>query len=161
MQRVDIPGLEDLIIPIVKTGVDGHPSLTAIGDEYRKREDVRALSVVRCACKKECPLTNFPIYNTGYVMAIDNVCPPCRKDFAKMARIVCQNCKLPVMWVSPHKDKNGFEFIARRTYHVTACPTCFPNIRAAIPVEKIYFDFKKSGNRLPFKEYLRICSPNL
>lgn len=130
--------------------------LAGIADQYR-RDQISKESIVmqQCACKKMKPVSQMPIYNTGHMHAIDNVCVGCKKDFENFARIVCRNCKAPVLFVSAHKDNDGFVFVAGKTYHVTCCPGCNDQAKFVIPVEKIVFDYQKRGSNVPLKDFAR------
>lgn len=150
----------DDIIPVLDAAKD-------IGEEFAEKRkaaqqivDARALTEAMCACKKMKPLAEMPLYNTGFIMAVDNVCFGCRNQWKDFARIVCKNCKLPEMFVSPHEDKSGFRFERGRTYHITACLRCCPELKIMIPVEKIAFDHRKSGSNIPLREFMRLCLKN-
>ncbi len=160
----DEPSLSSLLD--TTAGREAMGRLVEVASNYSKRQsqaDKVALENVKCACDKVKHISAFKLYNTGYIQAVDNVCMECRGQYAQYARIVCKNCKVPVLWVEPHKDTNGFEFIRGKTYHVTTCPNCSatPITRekpgVAIPVEKISFDYQKSGSKLPLREFMKIC----
>lgn len=122
-------------------------------------EEPHLITEMHCACKKYKPASAFPLYDTGHIKAFDTVCADCPdvRKWAKMARVVCKNCRVPVLFVSPHKDDKGFEFVAGRSYHLTGCFMCDPDMKSAIPVEKIVFDHRQSGSRLPLKEFMRMA----
>lgn len=90
-------------------------------------------------CKKFTPLGGMPIINTGIVFAQEPLCPECRKRFPDQARIVCLECRQVILWVDPTKEKSGFEFKKKFSYHVKNCPTCKPGITCAKVLEKIIY----------------------
>jgi len=147
------------IIPLI-------PILREAGEPARlKREEeaAHALTVGKCVCGYDVPLTNFKPYWTGRVNALDNVCKGCVPQFLKMAKIICKNCKLPVLHVSPHSDNAGFKFEAGKVYHVNACPTCSPETSSVVPDEKLEKEYaakviksyRQSGSNAPISEWLK------
>jgi hypothetical protein len=144
------------IIPVMRQAAESYEKRAALMAPSLIGQTPHLLTDAQCACKKWMPLLQFPKYYTGRVTGVDNVCAGCRKQYAGMVRIICTVCKFPVLFVTPHKDRNGFEFVHGRTYHVTACPTCLPEVRTVIPVEKIVFDYRKSGSKLPIREFMKM-----
>lgn len=115
-----------------------------------------------CACKQADkkqgfykPFEGLPKYETGHCTAFDNVCAQCHAHWDQFVKIICKNCKIPVMWVVPHRDDKGFVFQRGKVYHVTACPTCSPEVKVVVPLEKIAHDYRKSGSNLPLKDFMR------
>ena len=130
--------------------------LCGVADQFKRDQISReSITMQQCACKKLKPVTQFPIYHTGQMRALNTVCKGCEKQFANFARIVCRNCKTPVLFVQAHRDKEGFEFAAGRTYHVTCCPGCNNQAKMVVPVEKIVFDYRRRGSNLPLKDFAR------
>jgi hypothetical protein len=85
-------------------------------------------TIGKCACQKMVPLSNFRVYNTGLINAVDNVCPGCRHGLEKYAIIVCARCRAVVARIEPHKDKTGFVFEPGRSYHLDCCAICEPQV---------------------------------
>jgi len=142
------------------------PILKEVGEEYRvqkEKEAAHALTMGKCVCGYDVPLTNFKPYWTGRVTALDNVCKGCVPQFLKMAKIICKNCKIPVLHVSPHSDTAGFKFEAGKVYHVNSCPTCDTDTMSVIPDEKLEQEhalkvvqaYRKSGSTEPISIWLK------
>ena len=137
--------------------VDILPVVERVAEETRVRrlkEDATALTLGKCACGYNTELLNFSVVNTGKIDAVENICAHCVKNFSNMARIVCRNCRTPVIYVSEHTDTKGFKFHAGKWYHVSICPTCYPDAKMAIPEEKMVHDFRKNGNGLSMAKFL-------
>ena len=144
------------IIPVIQNASARYAASIENDAPRLSTEDPHLISDMACACKKFKPAVDFPLYDTGQMQAFNTVCRGCEKQWAPFARIICKNCRIPAMFVLPHKDDKGFEFVKGRSYHVTVCPNCDPTAKAAIPVEKIWFDYKRSGSSLPVKEFARL-----
>ena len=147
------------IIPVVQSAASRYAAQIANDAPRLSTEAPHLITDMLCACKKFKPADEFPMYHTGFMQAFNTVCRGCEKQWSKFARIICKNCRIPVMFVTPHKDDKGFVFLAGATYHVTACMTCAPETKAVIPVEKIVFDHQQSGSNLPLKEFMRLVLP--
>jgi hypothetical protein len=99
-------------------------------------------------CKRFTPLKTMPIVNTGIVFAQEPLCTECIQRFKDQARIVCTECKQVILWVDPGKERSGFEFKRRHSYHVRNCPTCKPGVTCAKVLEKVvYFN----ENNIPYE----------
>ena len=49
-------------------------------------------------------------------------------------------------WIDPHKDKDGFVFGKKHSYHIQTCPNCNPGLLKADIIEKIiYLQRKQKG----------------
>lgn len=95
--------------------------------------------LTKCVCGKYVPVVSCEVAWSGYTNYVVALCQEHRKDLGDMARVVCPRCKSLVLLVSPHKDKQGFEFKKGGVYHVEACPGCRPGLRDSAIVEKIVF----------------------
>lgn len=103
----------------------------------------------QCAhCKKFLPLKDMPIFNSGVVLVQEPLCPECQNTFKEQSRIVCATCRLVVLWVDPHREKSGFEFKRRKSYHIKNCPTCQNGLQQSQVLEKVVF-YKE--NNIPFE----------
>lgn len=100
-------------------------------------------------CKCFLPLKDMPILNSGVVMAQEPLCKECKKIFSDQARIICITCHVVILWVDPHKEKSGFEFVKNKAYHVKNCPKCKPGLERTQVLEKIiYFE----ENNMPYEK---------
>ena len=107
------------------------------------------LTKMYCACGEVKPVASMRVFNTGQVMAIDNVCRGCEHIDKGLARIVCFRCKVVVARVSPHTDPLGFKFEAGRTYHTESCPVCDPSVtnKRTLIVEQFLY-YRDRGRKL-------------
>lgn len=90
-------------------------------------------------CKKFVAMSSMPIINTGIVFAQEPLCSECSRTLSEQARIICINCRVVVLWVDPHKDKTGFTFHRRRSYHIKGCPKCQPGLEKSQVLEKLIY----------------------
>lgn len=119
----------------------GKPSLTTDLDSDPSR--------VRCACNKNVPCDQVSLVNTGYLTAVDPVCPPCKKDFADQARLVCVRCRSVIGWMDPGVDRHGFRFEKKHFYHVEACAVCKKGLTKADIIEMmLYYE----ANGIPYEK---------
>lgn len=96
------------------------------------------------------------IQHTGVVANVmDCVCEKCAVEYAedlrKLARIVCVGCREVVALLEPFKEpRGGFEWEARRCYHIADCPVCSgdPRQTASHVIEKIQF---YKANKIPYE----------
>jgi len=94
----------------------------------------------RCHCGHLVPKNTLRTYWTGYIYALDNACECCKKDLDQMTKIVCAGCKGRVVArITPHTDKDGFEFKAGDTLHVKSCRFCDTVIKESTIGEKLYY----------------------
>lgn len=99
-------------------------------------------------CKKFLPLKEMPIINTGIIFAQEPLCPECIDTFKDQARIACITCRQVILWVDPGKEKSGFEFKSKYTYHVKECPSCKKGVTAAKVLEKVVY---YNENNIPYE----------
>ncbi len=122
-------------------------ALRVIREAGKSKGPVAIPELFTCACGKDKKLEAMPVIkSTGVVeRVVDKVCPECRKDYAKMGRIVCCGCREVVALVEPHKEKTGFVFRPGGFYHVLNCPKCVGRMfEKSDIVEKILF-YKDRG----------------
>lgn len=65
----------------------------------------------------------------------DLLCDDCRRQFKSYPRIVCLGCRSLMGFVTPGKEKTGFEFVRNRHYHIVECPRCNPHAVATAVLE--------------------------
>jgi len=99
---------------------------------------------IQCYCGKFQPKDSLNIIDTGVIQVIDVTCKDCAELNKDKAIIVCCGCHVPVVWVDPHKEKNGFEFKKGKYYHTRACPTCDEGITSSTVLEQVLY-CKKMG----------------
>lgn len=96
-----------------------------------------------CACGKKVPIVNLEELDTGVFKIIGDVCKGCKAGHeldSKYARVVCCRCKRVVLRINPATDKTGFTFIAGKTYHLSECSLCNPDIERCPIIEKVIWD---------------------
>lgn len=99
--------------------------------------------LLECACGHKVHISSFDTINTGVFTCLNNVCRHCKTGQQmdrEYARLVCVKCKKVLLRVKPAKDKTGFSFVGGRTYHITSCPECHPEIENPIIIEKATWD---------------------
>lgn len=104
---------------------------------------VHAGDKVLCVCGEWAPLTEVSIVDTGVVKALNNVrrgCAACEKEDKLTAKLVCVRCKTVVARMKPHKDKDGFVYVAGRAYHLDGCPSCVEGLEYSSIVEKKIYE---------------------
>ena len=97
----------------------------------------------RCVCGKLVPITTLEELDTGVFKTLNDVCKGCtegKKIDRGLARIVCARCKRVLLRIKPATDKTGFEFKAGKTYHVSECSLCNPDISECPIIEKVLWD---------------------
>lgn len=98
-----------------------------------------------CACGKHVHITDLEELDTGVFKTLNDVCKGCKEGHKidrELARVVCAQCKRVLVRIKPNKDKTGFEFKAGRTYHVSECNLCNPDIQRCPIIEKVLWDKK-------------------
>lgn len=98
-----------------------------------------------CACGKVVPVSQLEMLDTGVFRTIGDVCKGCKHghDLDKTtAKIVCARCKRVIVRVTPSRDKTGFEFKAGKSYHLSECKLCTPEIERCPIIEKVIWDRK-------------------
>ncbi len=127
---------------------------TVLTQLERKRPAARILASISeqedCACGRKGTVSRFRTLDTGVAQILNNVCEGCadgEKMDRELARIVCWGCKKVVMRLAPHRDRDGFNFVAGATYHTNACPVCSPGIDTSVIAEKMVWS-KRQGKTL-------------
>lgn len=98
-----------------------------------------------CACGKKIPITALEELDTGVFKTLNDVCKGCKEGHKidrELARVVCAQCKRVITRIKPAVDKTGFEFKAGKTYHVSECSMCNPEIQRCPIIEKVLWDKK-------------------
>lgn len=111
-----------------------------------------------CACgKKEIPISKLKPFWTGYIYALDYVCPDCEKEFAKLSHFACVKCKRGTFHTAPHKTKDGFIFGKNCWYHLDACPECDSSVTDSKIIELVIYrdTIKKTAS---FKEKILLTT---
>jgi hypothetical protein len=102
--------------------------------------DEDTLSKARCACDKVVDAQVLRPFNTGVIIAMDNVCPGCDKQFFNLAKLVCLTCKTVVARLKPCKTKSGFNFLGNRSYHLRECIWCNKDLKKSSILELEIFE---------------------
>ena len=100
------------------------------------------------ACGKKVPIASLEEINTGVFRIIGDVCKGCQsgKQLDKeYARVVCCRCKRVITRIKPARDKTGFTFVAGKTYHLSECGLCNPDIQRCPIIEKVMWDRKRKS----------------
>lgn len=101
----------------------------------------------KCVCGKMVPVASLESLDTGVFKTLNDVCIGCpdgKKIDKELARVVCARCKRILIRLKPATDATGFKFEAGRTYHVSECSLCNPNIQRCPIIEKVLWN--KSHN---------------
>lgn len=102
------------------------------------------LTKARCACDKVVDAHVLRPFNSGVIIAMDNVCPGCDKQFFGLAKLVCLTCKTVVARLKPCKTKSGFKFLANRSYHMRDCIWCNSELTKSSILELEIFETKNN-----------------
>lgn len=81
----------------------------------------------KCACGKIVEVSLFSQANTGVFTAPSGVCAGCKegeKLIKECSSVYCARCKRLICWIKPHKDKDGFEYVPGKAYHLSFCGVC-------------------------------------
>jgi hypothetical protein len=99
------------------------------------------------ACGRQKHFTDFKIYNSGVVNNVmEPLCKLCTGTYVECSKVVCCKCKMVMGWLDPHRDKDGFVFEKKHSYHIQTCPNCTPGLLKADLIEKIiYLQRKQKG----------------
>lgn len=101
-----------------------------------------------CACGKKVPVASLEEINTGVFKIIGDVCKGCKSGQQldrEYARVVCCRCKRVITRIKPARDKTGFTFVAGKTYHLSECGLCNPDIQRCPIIEKVLWDRKRKS----------------
>jgi hypothetical protein len=99
------------------------------------------------ACGRQKHFADFKIYNSGVVdNVMEPLCKLCVGTYVECSKVVCCKCKMVMGWLDPHRDKDGFVFEKKHSYHIQTCPNCTPGLLKADLIEKIiYLQRKQKG----------------
>jgi hypothetical protein len=99
------------------------------------------------ACGRQKHFADFKIYNSGVVNNVmEPLCKLCAGTYMECSKVVCCKCKMVMGWLDPHRDKDGFVFEKKHSYHIQTCPNCTPGLLKADLIEKIiYLQRKQKG----------------
>jgi hypothetical protein len=99
------------------------------------------------ACGRQKHILDFKVYNTGVINNVtEPICKLCMNAYEDCAKFVCCKCKMVMGWIDPHKDRDGFVFEKKHSYHIQTCPNCTPGLLKADLIEKIiYLQRKQKG----------------